>query len=191
MYDLPEFHNCLHRVAGILDRCQVRFSITGGAASIAYGDPRTTQDVDLLVDADRLAAQLPEFLGFARAAGFLLTEQTIRDAVQSGRQFQLIDIASTLKIDIYPRELVPGELQRAASIEIAPGLMLPVVSRPDLVVSKLIWIRKGSHKSRRDVRQIMLRVSPTERERVGELAEQLQLKTLLEEVLTEPEEIDE
>jgi hypothetical protein len=38
-----------------------------------------------------------------------------------------------------------------------PGLTLPVASRPDLVLSKLIWISKGSHKSRRDLRQIMLR----------------------------------
>lgn len=190
MYDLVEFHDCLRRVAAILNRCQVRFSITGGAAAIAYGDPRTTQDVDLLVDAVALKAQMAEFLGTLQGAGFLFNEQTIREAVASGRQFQLIDTASTLKLDLYPRELVPGELNRAGPIEIAPGLSLPIASRPDLVISKLIWISKGSHKSRRDVKQIMLRVTDSERELIGELADQMQLQALLDEVLAEPDEID-
>lgn len=190
MYDLVEFHDCLRRVAGILSSCQVRFSVTGGAAAIAYGDPRTTQDVDLLVDAVALKAQMAEFLGALQGAGFLFNEQTIREAVASGRQFQLIDIASTLKLDLYPRELVPGELNRAVPIEIAPGLSLPIASRPDLVISKLIWISKGSHKSRRDVKQIMLRVTDSERGLIGELADQMQLQALLDEVLAEPDEID-
>lgn len=190
MYNLVEFHDCLQRAALILRDCQVRFSLTGGAAAIAYGDPRTTQDVDLVVDSIPLNARLPLFFDQARAQRFLFSEHTIREAVASGRQFQLIDVESTLKLDLYPRELVPDELSRVVEIAVAPGLFLPVASRPDLIISKLIWISKGSHKSRRDVKQVMQRVTDVERSQAYELAQQMNLRALLDEVLAEPDEID-
>lgn len=190
MFELSEFRNCLRRVAHLLDACQTRYFLTGGAAAIAYGDPRTTQDVDLVVDATALEKQLTNFFSHLDQERFLFNETTIRHAVTSGRQFQLIDIDSTLKIDLYPRELVPGGLDRAVEIEVLPGLELPVASRADLVVSKLIWISKGSHKSRRDVRQIMMRASVEEIALVNQLADSVSLRPLLNEVLAEPDEID-
>jgi hypothetical protein len=190
VYELAEFHDCLQRVAMILRRCEVRFFLTGGAAAIAYGDPRTTQDVDLVVDAVPLKAALPLFFEEARSNRFLFSEQAVRDALALDRQFQLIDLDSTLKSDLYPRELVPGALDRAAEIEVAPGMRVPVASRPDLVVSKLIWISLGSHKSRRDVKQIMQRMTDAEKPLLYELAGQVNLRTLLDEVLAEPDEID-
>ena len=71
-----------------------------------------------------------------------------------------------------------------------PGLTLPVASRSDLVLSKLIWISKGSHKSRRDLRQIMLRVSEAATATIHSLAEQTGLRVLLDEVLGESDEIE-
>jgi hypothetical protein len=68
--------------------------------------------------------------------------------------FQLLDDVESLKLDIYPRELIEGELQRSVQLEVFEDLILPVVSRADAAESKLIWISKGSHKSRRDLRRI-------------------------------------
>ncbi|MFN5300540.1 MAG: hypothetical protein ACK5HA_19880, partial [Planctomycetaceae bacterium] len=61
--------------------------------------------------------------------------------------------------------------------------------RPDLVLSKLIWISKGSHKSRRDLRQIMLRVNTAETATIHFLAEQAGLRVLLDETLSEIDEV--
>jgi Nucleotidyl transferase AbiEii toxin, Type IV TA system len=190
VFPLAEFRDCLERTASLLRACQVRFYLTGGAAAIAYGDPRTTQDVDLVVEVDALRDCLPQFLDLVKQDRFLFNENTIRQAIVSQRQFQLIDVASTMKLDIYPKELVPGGFERAIMIELMPGLSLPVASRPDLVISKLIWISKGSHKSRRDVRQIMLRASGPELEMVSDFADRMSLRSLLDEVLAEPDEID-
>lgn len=190
MYELAEFHDCLRRIASILRDCNVRFLLTGGAAAIAYGDPRTTQDVDLVVDSLAFTAALPLFFAEARSHRFLFSEAAVRDALALRRKFQLIDADSTLKCDLYPRELVPGELDRVVEIEVAPGMRLPVASRPDLIISKLIWINLGSHKSRRDVKQIMHRVTEVEKPLLYELAGQMDLRRLLDEVLAEPDEID-
>ena len=67
--------------------------------------------------------------------------------------FQLLDNVEALKLDIYPRELIAGELDRSCLVEVFAGVEFPVASRAD-VASKLVWISKGSHKSRRDLRQI-------------------------------------
>lgn len=67
---------------------------------------------------------------------------------------------------------------------------MPIASRPDLVLSKLIWISKGSRKSRRDVKQRMLRANAAETALVHQFADEMQLRLLLDEVLAEPDEID-
>ena len=190
MFNLVEFRDCLERVVSLLRSCEIRFLITGGAAAIAYGDPRTTQDIDLVIEATAIQERLEQFLAQLRQEKFLYNEQTVRTAVASRRQFQLLDTRSSLKLDIYPRELVPGALDRAVQVEIMPGLTLPVASRPDLVLSKLIWISKGSHKSRRDLRQIMLRVSEAETATIHSVTQQTGLRVLLDEVLGESDEIE-
>lgn len=190
MFSLNEFHRCLSCIAGFLRSCDVRFHLTGGAAAIAYGDPRTTQNLDLVVDRNKLNELKSDFVRHLQQNRFLFHEPTLLAAIEAGKLIQLIDVESTLKLNPYPRELVPGELSRASEIEIMPGLLLPVASRPDLVISKLIWISKGSHKSRRDVRQIMLRSSETDIGLTNALADQMQLRHLLDEVLAETDQID-
>ena len=190
MFNLVEFRDCLERAVSLLRSCEIRFLITGGAAAIAYGDPRTTQDIDLVIEGIAIQERLEQFVAQLRQEKFLYNEQTVRSAVAAGRQFQLLDTGSSLKLDLYPRELVSGALDRAVQVEIMPGLTLPVASRPDLVLSKLIWISKGSHKSRRDLRQIMLRVSEVETATIHSLAEQTGLRVLLDEILSESDEIE-
>ena len=190
MFPLSEFRSALDRVVAILKSCDVRFLVTGGAAAIGYGEPRTTQDIDLVVHPDSLKRKLCSFLAQAHAQRFLLDDRSVQVAVASGRPFQMLDLDSALKFDLYPRELVPGELGRAVQIEIMPGLFLPVASLADLLVSKLIWIRHGSHKSRRDVRQIMRRATADEFGVIRERAGSMNLERLLDEVLDESDEID-
>jgi hypothetical protein len=78
----------------------------------------------------------------------------------------------------------------AVKSEIMPGLRLLVASLPDLAVSKLIWISKGSHKSRRDLRQLLMRATSDQPQTVHKLADSLVLRDLLDEVLAESDEIE-
>jgi hypothetical protein len=64
-----------------------------------------------------------------------------------------------------------------------------VASRPDAAASKLAWAAKGSHKSRRDLRQIVRQMTPTDRSDLDRLADLLGLGGLLAEILAEPDEI--
>ena len=113
----------------------------------------------------------------------------MRQAVQAGELFQLLDKSESLKLDIYPRELIPGELQRSQTLELFAGVFLPVVWRTDAAISKLIWIDKGSQRSRRDFRSIFSSCEEQQQMEVRRQASDFHLSDLLEEVLAEPDEI--
>lgn len=189
MYPTEIFRDALSRLLAILTRHAVRFHLTGGIASVAYGEPRLTQDVDIVVDNPALARCLDGFIAATTKAGFMLDVEAVRRAVADRSMFQLFDMAEALKIDVYPREMIPGELDRSASLEVFEGLSIPVVSRPDAAASKLAWASKGSHKSRRDLRQIVRLMPVAERPELDRLAQLLGLHELLVEILSESDEI--
>lgn len=189
MFPIEAFQNTLQKAVILFEQLELRFHLTGGVTSIVYGEPRMTQDIDIVVDNRVLTERLDTFISLLHESEFLFDLSSIRSAVANREMFQLFDSVEALKLDIYPRELIAGELDRSCPIEVFEGVMLPVVSRADAAASKLVWISKGSHKSRRDVRQIVRMCSEQDRQRIEELASQLCLKTLLEEVLNEPDEI--
>jgi hypothetical protein len=189
MYPAEIFRDTLSRLLAILTRHAVRFHLTGGITSVAYGEPRMTQDIDLVVDNPALARCLDAFLAATMEAGFLLDTDAVRRAVADRSMFQLFDLQEALKIDVYPREMIPGELDRSIHLEVFEGLSLPVVSRPDAAASKLAWAAKGSHKSRRDLRQSVRLMPAAERPELDRRAGLLGLKTLLAEILAEPDEL--
>jgi hypothetical protein len=189
MYPPDIFRDTLSRLVAVLQRHGVRYHLTGGITSIAYGEPRMTQDVDVVVENAPLARALDSFITAAEEAGFLLDAESVRRGVADGSMFQLFDMAEALKIDLYPRELLPGELGRSMMLEVFEGMPLPVASRPDAAASKLCRAAKGSHKSRRDLRQIVRRMTAVDRCELDRLAGLLGLTSLLAEIGAEPDEI--
>ena len=104
--------------------------------------------------------------------------------------FQFLDLDPVIKLDLYPRCLIPGELDRSVRVEIFPGVVLPLVARTDAALSKLVWIGHGSHRSRRDLRSIFGGASADEIATVRRTAADMNLVRLLDEVLDERNEID-
>jgi len=183
MYPPDIFRHSLSRLVAILQCHGVRFHLTGGITSVAYGEPRMTQDVDVVVENAAIARAIDPFITAASQAGFLLDAESLRRAVADKSMFQLFDMAEALKIDVFPRELVPGELDRSTLLEVFEGMQLPVASRPDAAASKLAWAAKGSHKNRRDLRQIFRQMTAPDRSELDRLAGLLGLRGLLTEIL--------
>jgi hypothetical protein len=183
------FQPTLSKLVQVLDRLQIRFHLTGGIASVAYGEPRFTQDVDVVLDRDRVLEVEEEFLRAMGSTGFHFSEPTARQAIASGQMFQLLDTEQIVKLDLYVRCLIPGELDRSVHSEVFPGILLPIASRVDAALSKLIWIHRGSHRSRRDLRRMLAGASHTELADVERIAREMALADLLAEVLDEPDEL--
>ena len=189
MFPTEGFQPTLSKVTAVLDHLRIRYHLTGGIATVAYGEPRMTQDVDLVLDRDRVLAVEDEFLGALARAGFHFSEPTARQAIASSHMFQLLDVDQVIKLDLYVRCLIPGELDRSVRTEVFPGVVLPIASRADAALSKLIWIRHGSHRSRRDLRGILAGATRDELSAVERAAGEMGLADLLAEVLDEPDEI--
>lgn len=184
------FRPTLTKLVQVLDLLRIRFHLTGGIASIAYAEPRMTQDLDLVLDRDQVLAVRDQFLTALSEAGFHFDEQTARKAIESRQMFQLLDMEQVIKLDLYVRCLIPGELDRSVRTELFPGMAIPIVARTDAALSKLIWIQHGSHRSRRDLRRILAGATSDEFVTVRQTADNMNLAELLEEVLAEQDEID-
>ncbi len=123
-----------------------------------------TQDLDLVIDA-AATRNRDELLAALIEAGFYLEESTARAAIAGKRMFEILDIEDALKLDLYLEDSIPGERDRSVMAEGLRGLTLPIAARSDAALSKLIWASKGSHKSRRDLRQILSRATSVVRAR--------------------------
>jgi hypothetical protein len=190
MFPVEVFQATLSKLTAILRELDIPFHLTGGLTSTAYGEPRMTQDIDVVIGPSQSRRQIDALVKSVSESDFMFSEDSMRRAVKAGDLFQLLDQEECLKLDIYPREMIPGELGRSEMLEIFAGEVLPVVSRVDAAASKLVWISKGSHKSRRDLKAIFRNCSDQQKQAVRKQAESLGLAELLTEVLAESDEIE-
>lgn len=188
MFPIEAFRDTVNKFVAILRRHDIRYHLTGGVTSIAYADPRMTQDVDLVVENEAVSGKLADFLRSLADSDFLHSPDEVRRAIADRGMFQLLDEHEMLKLDVYAREMVPGELDRSQQGELFDGEFYPLASRADTAVAKLIWISKGSHKSRHDLRHLHRAANAEEQRFIAQMAERFGLTELLAEVLAEPEE---
>ena len=143
-----------------LEKTGVRYAIGGSWASAAFGEPRFTNDVDILADLTEeniqpFLAELPK--------SFYVDADAALTAIRSGRSFNAIHIPTVLKFDFFPASAFPlgsEELDRAVSLEDS-GLSkapAPFVSAEDILLAKLWWFRSGGEVSEvqwRDIQGIV------------------------------------
>lgn len=189
MFPVEAFERTIAKFVAIADSIGLPFHLTGGSISSAYGEPRLTQDIDIVVSPSVVTKRVDDLIAQLTRSDFLFTENVVRQSVQSGDLFQLLDKSQSLKLDIYPRELIPGELQRSQAMELFAGVFLPVVSRVDAAISKLIWIDKGSQRSRRDFRGLFKNCTVQQQAEIRAVAAEMSLLDLFDDVLAEVDEI--
>lgn len=167
-------------IAELLRNLGIPFQLTGGIAASYYGEPRMTQDVDIVIALD---AEM-DIVAFCQQFPdrFPVDEDFVREALREGSLFQILDQETFIKIDLHIGEIVPGEMARSRPVAIAPGLTVPMISKEGAILSKLNWFRLGSSKSRRDAVMMLLGEEETDRDYLERQAAALGLRDLLVEV---------
>ena len=139
-----------------LDSAQARFAIGGSWASTAYGEPRQTNDLDIV--AAFTAAQLDVFLA-ALGGEYYYDRQDAQDPLELGRSFNVIDQRSSFKFDFFPAKdehaLVQIERNKPVRVTALSDEPTPLVSAEDIVIAKLRWYRAGGEVSDRQWRDIL------------------------------------
>ena len=127
----------------------------GGVASITYGEPRLTDDADLVVRLFSFA--VPRFVK-AFEPDFLVSADTIQEALARHYAFNLIHIATAFRFDFYPvsdeDDLELDSFARRLRQESGAGEVW-MASPEDLILAKLKWFRKGGEVSEEQWRDVL------------------------------------
>lgn len=116
---------------------------------------------------------------------FLVDRAAIEDAVQHQRIFQALHEETLIKVDFHVGEAIQGELERSKSEEILSGVFVPLVSKEDAILSKLIWVSKGSNKGRHDVKTMLRRSGEIDFDYLNAQATHLGVDQILRELSSE------
>ncbi len=137
------------------------WAVGGSFASAVYGEPRATNDVDVVAQ-----IRLGDVRRFINALGedVYVDEDVVRDAVLNHRSFNVIDEITFVKIDVFippPGALGQGQLTRRRRFAVADDLQTWILGPEDTVLQKIRWYRLGSEQSDRQWRDIcsILRIS--------------------------------
>ncbi|MGH7550060.1 MAG: hypothetical protein ACREK3_04815 [Gemmatimonadota bacterium] len=154
-----ELDELLEHLVRALEDLNLPYALTGSIASMAYGEPRTTLDIDAVVDVSQ--ENLPGLHRRFPEPDFFLDEVAARRLIADRQQFQILSPASGFKIDIYiPRSALDwSQIRESRRIEVTSGLEARLSPPEQVIVSKLIFYREGrSPKHPRDIAS-MLRIS--------------------------------
>lgn len=143
-------------VLDALEHNRIPYMITGSLASVRYGEPRMTLDMDIVID---IAAR--QVLLFVEAFGrdYYVDEASIRDAIHRRWHFNIIHGASGAKVDFYVVQDTPYAQQafgRRRYDQFTPTATACFTSAEDSILGKLLYYRDGgSEKHLRDIRGIL------------------------------------
>jgi hypothetical protein len=139
-------------LAAVLDELELPFAVGGSFASSAFGVPRSTLDVDLVVE---LSPEEAYHLARLAAPWFAGDPEEARRAVAANRSFNLLHQRAVYKFDIFPTTFFAhgeDEVRRRIFVRgtaLSADRAVPMVSPEDIVLAKLAWYRAGGETSER------------------------------------------
>jgi hypothetical protein len=125
-----------------LEEVEIEFMLTGSFVSTFYGDPRTTRDLDIILNAHEPPdSAMREFVRLCLASDFYVAEQAALEPLTHGRrQFNVIS-PNGWKADLMwlrDRPFSKAEFERRQTINVL-GLSIAAPTPEDIVVAKLEW----------------------------------------------------
>jgi len=154
---LPDPLRVALAIARILDRLGVSYVTAGSFASSVHGEPRSTDDVDIVADLRPVHAP---HLAAALRGEWYVSDEAARDAIAHGTSFNAIHLASGVKVDLFVVGTDAFDAHRVASgravrIGTEPDAVLRVDTAEGTVLRKLEWYRRGGEVSDRQWRDVV------------------------------------
>jgi hypothetical protein len=152
-------HELMQIVADFFESQQVPYRIVGSMASMAYGEPRFTNDIDIVAEltAQHAAAMCQAF----SMPNFYLAELAVREAIARRSQFNIVHPASGLKVDVIvppDDEFARSEATRVRRITNPGQYSAWFCSPEDAILKKIVYYKLSggvSDKHLRDIAGVM------------------------------------
>lgn len=142
----------LGRLVAALDLAGVPHMVAGSFASTYHGVPRTTQDIDLVIEPT--LQSLRDLLAALPDERYYVDATTAEQALRRRGQFNIIDLETAWKMDLIVRKNRPFSIEefgRRQAAEIL-GVKTFIATPEDTVISKLEWaMASESERQLRDV----------------------------------------
>ena len=174
-----------HEVTSFLEKENVEYFVGGSLASIAYGEPRFTQDVDIIL---RLSPEKVDTLVEHFQSDFCVSEPALKDAVQRKSSANLIHLKSNFKVGLIISRERPFEhsrFQRKTRTQ-AAGFPFWFCSAEDIILVKLEWYQKSQgslDRQLRDVQTVLMVQDELDFDYLKYWADELGVSELLEQSL--------
>lgn len=138
----------------ILESLSIPYYVTGGVASIAYGEPRTTRDLDLVIQIEPM--DITRLSNVLEQEGFYCPPSSIEDIqIGRGRTLSITHTETILNADIVVSQNTnfdQSKMERRQLVEVDENTSIWLASPEDIVLAKLLWGRQSqSEKQWRDV----------------------------------------
>lgn len=130
------------KVLKALETAEIPYMITGSIASIHYGKPRVTYDMDIVSQMNLTKVQrFIELLG----SEFYADPIDIQESIQYQREFNIIHPSSGLKVDFWPVKDKYDELRFQRRKQGPFGTISAYfASAEDIILKKLDWVKQGA-----------------------------------------------
>lgn len=146
----------LKRTVAALDRLGIPFMLTGSLASSVQGEPRSTHDIDVVVELT--LAQIDDLIVEFPAPDFYLSRTAMEQAIRQRTMFNLLDVREGDKVDFW---LLTGDafdqsrFARRALVDY-DGVKLWISAPEDTILMKLRWSRDagGSQRQHHDALRV-------------------------------------
>lgn len=154
---LPEPIAVARLVAAVLTRIGISYVIGGSFASSVHGEPRSTNDIDLVVDLHQ--SDIDTFVD-AMSAEYYISRDAVVDAVRAGSAFNIIHVPTAMKVDVFIAGFDAFDherLRRRTPVSFsgdAEPVTLFVDTAEDTILRKLEWYRRGGESSERQWRDV-------------------------------------
>ena len=152
-----ETSDLIEKVIACFESLKIPYFITGSIASILYGEPRFTHDIDIV--ADIREDQIKGMEKCFPEEQYYFDGDTVRDAIKQRFQFNIIHPASGLKVDVFLPKDTPfdrNRFDRCRRMKISDKQHAFFASPEDVILMKLRYYREGgSDKHLRDIQSIL------------------------------------
>lgn len=150
---MKKIEEVLETTVRYLNRENIDYVFIGGIAVMVYGNPRTTVDLDLVIEVDK--EELEDFADYLSEQGFFADFEDMKQAFREKSHFSAEEEDSLFRLDVKgvyePKERIT--LQNRNEIEYE-GMEVYVASPEDTIANKLYY---GSEQDIEDAESVYVR----------------------------------
>ncbi|MBN2431899.1 MAG: nucleotidyl transferase AbiEii/AbiGii toxin family protein [Acidobacteria bacterium] len=128
-----------------LEACGILYMVSGSVGAMLYGEPRLTNDMDVVVEIS--PDQVEQLRSYFEADVFYMPSvELIREVIRRKGQFNIIHVESGSKVDLIIRKETPyakTEFSRRSRLEFSENFQAQTARPEDIILSKMLAYQSG------------------------------------------------